>query len=120
MQTRSYREAKQSLINHSKNGWKYIDFFIISPEMFEELLAERDSIKGGRRILLEAGEKASYKGLFIKGSVFGYPVMVCEGFVDVYGVIPVQFHKAFEPYHQYYIERNISDQINEQLKDMKV
>jgi hypothetical protein len=115
MQTNLYREAKQSLVNNARHGWKYIDFFILSPQMFEALLQEKDTLKGGRRVLLEEGERISYKGVFINGSVFGYPVMVCKGFDEPYGVVCVQFQQAHEARHQHYIERNISDTINGSL-----
>ena len=77
MKTNNYEEAKAYFINNAHYGWKYIDCFVISENLYKTLKNDQ-SIKIGSRIELEEGIKNRNEHPRIKSTLNGYGIILRE------------------------------------------
>ena len=110
MQTNNYEEARRYFSNNAQHGWKHIESFIVSEQMFERML--KDGFPRGA--VIQLGKYADPRTLpRTNVRIKGYAIIVSNGYTETYGVTYILYEDEFKEGLMDLLARNISDQIDE-------
>lgn len=92
MQTNNYEEARRYFSNNAQFGWKHIESFIVSEQMFERML--KDDFPRGS--VIQLGKYADPRTLPRTNiRIKGYPIIVSSGYTETYGVTYIMYEDEF-------------------------
>ena len=92
MQTNNYEEARRYFSSNAQYGWKHIESFIVSEQMFERLL--KDDFPRGA--VIQLGKYADPRTLpRTNVRIKGYPIIVSNGYTLPYGVTYIMYKDEF-------------------------
>lgn len=93
MQTNNYEEARRYFNSNAQYGWKHIESFIVSEQMFERLL--KDDFPRGS--VIQLGKYADPRTLpRTNARIKGYPIIVSSGYTETYGVTYILYEDEFK------------------------
>ena len=105
MQTNNYEEARRYFSSNAQYGWKHIESFIVSEQMFERLL--KDDFPRGS--VIQLGKYADPRTLpRTNVRIKGYPIIVSSGYTDTYGVTYILYEDKFCKEIMGLLDKNIS------------
>ena len=105
MQTNNYEEARRYFSNNAQHGWKHIESFIVSEQMFERLL--KDDFPRGA--VIQLGKYADPRTLpRTNVRIKGYPIIVSNGYTVTYGVTYIVYEDDFNEEVMGLLGKNIS------------
>ena len=92
MQTNNYEEARRYFNNNAQHGWKHIESFIVSEQMFERML-KYDFPRGS---VIQLGKYADPRTLpRTNVRIKGYPIIVSSGYTLPFGVTYIMYKDEF-------------------------
>ena len=110
MQTNNYEEARKYFNNNAQYGWKHIESFIVSEQMFERML--KDDFPRGA--VIQLGKYADPRTLPRTNiRIKGYPIIVSSGYTETYGVTYILYEDEFKEELMDLLAHNISDQTDD-------
>ena len=113
MQTHDYEEARRYFSNNAQYGWKHIESFIVSEQMFERML--KDDFPRGS--VIQLGKYADPRTLPRTNiRIKGYPIIVSSGYALPFGVTYILYEDEFKDELLFLLSHNISDQIDNDFK----
>ena len=109
MQTNNYEEARRYFSNNAQHGWKHIESFIVSEQMFERML--KDDFPRGS--VIQLGNYADPRTLpRINVRIKGYPIIVSSGYTQTYGVAYILYEDEFKDEVMGLLRKNCSKSID--------
>ena len=105
MQTNNYEEARRYFSNNAQYGWKHIESFIVSEQMFERML--KDDFPRGS--VIQLGKHADPRMLpRTNVRIKGYPIIVSSGYTQTYGVTYIIYEDKFGEEVMRLLGKNVS------------
>jgi hypothetical protein len=105
MQTNNYEEARRYFANNAQHGWKHIESFIVSEQMFERML--KDDFPRGS--VIQLGKYADPRTLpRTNVRIKGYPIIVSSGYTETYGVTYIMYEDTFGEEVMRLLGKNVS------------
>ena len=105
MQTNNYEEARKYFNNNAQYGWKHIESFIVSEQMFERML--KDDFPRGS--VIQLGKYADPRTLpRTNARIKGYPIIVSSGYTETYGVTYIMYDDKFGEEMMGLLKSNVS------------
>ena len=109
MQTNNYEEARRYFSSNAQYGWKHIESFIVSKQMFERML--KDDFPRGS--VIQLGKYADPRTLpRTNVRIKGYPIIVSSGYTETYGVTYIMYEDKFGEEVMGLLSKNCSRSIN--------
>ena len=109
MQTNNYEEARRYFSTNAQYGWKHIESFIVSEQMFERML--KDDFPRGS--VIQLGKYADPRTLpRTNVRINGYPIIVSSGYTETYGVTYIMYEDVFGEEVMRLLGKNCSRSIN--------
>jgi len=106
MQTNNYEEARRYFSSNAQYGWKHIESFIVSEQMFERML--KDDFPRGS--VIQLGKYADPRTLpRTNVRIKGYPIIVSSGFTQTYGVTYILYEDTFKDEQMDLLAQNVSN-----------
>lgn len=106
MQTNNYEEARRYFSSNAQYGWKHIESFIVSEQMFERML--KDDFPRGS--VIQLGKYADPRTLpRTNVRIKGYPIIVSSGFTQTYGVTYILYEDELKDELMRLLEKNVSE-----------
>ena len=106
MQTNNYEEARKYFNNNAQYGWKHIESFIVSEQMFERML--KDDFPRGS--VIQLGKYADPRTLpRTNVRIKGYPIIVSSGYKKTYGVTYIMYEDEFNEDTLHLLSMNTSE-----------
>lgn len=107
MQTHDYEEARRYFSNNAQYGWKHIESFIVSEQMFEIML--KDNFPRGA--VIQLGKYADPRTLpRTNVRIKGNPIIVSSGYTLPYGVTFIMYEDGFGEEVMGLLGKNVSKQ----------
>ena len=105
MQTINYEEARRYFSSNAQYGWKHIESFIVSEQMFERML--KDDFPRGA--VIQLGKYADPRTLPRTNiRIKGYPIIVSSGYTETYGVTYILYEDEFKDELMGLLAQNVS------------
>ena len=105
MQTNNYEEAIRYFSSNAQYGWKHIESFIVSEQMFERML--KDDFPRGS--VIQLGKYADPRTLpRTNVRIKGYPIIVSSGYTETYGVTYILYEDEFKDEVMGLLRKNVS------------
>ena len=105
MQTNNYEEARRYFSSNAQYGWKLIESFIVSEQMFERML--KDDFPRGS--VIQLGKYADPRTLPRTNiCIKGYPIIVSSGYTETYGVTYILYEDEFKDELMGLLAQNVS------------
>lgn len=105
MQTNNYEEARRYFSSNAQYGWKHIESFIVSEQMFERML--KDDFPRGS--VIQLGKYADPRSLpRTNVRIKGYLIIVSSGYTETYGVTFITYEDEFNKESMHLLSMNIS------------
>ena len=105
MQTNNYEEARRYFNSNAQYGWKHIESFIVSEQMFERML--KDDFPRGA--VIQLGKYADPRTLPRTNiRIKGYPIIVSSGYTETYGVTYILYEDEFKDEVMGLLAQNVS------------
>ena len=107
MQTNNYEEARKYFNNNAQYGWKHIESFIVSEQMFERML--KDDFPRGA--VIQLGKYADPRTLPRTNiRIKGYPIIVSNRYTETYGVTYILYEDEFKDEVMGLLRKNVSEE----------
>lgn len=107
MRTVNYEDAKEYFINNARNGWKYIDCFVMDYKLYKAL-KEDNTIRIGSRIELEEGIKHRCLYPRIKAKLNGYGIILINPDFEEYSIDYIKYNSPIDELLTQLLNYNIS------------
>ena len=112
MQTNNYEEARRYFSSNAQYGWKHIESFIVSEQMFERML--KDDFPRGS--VIQLGKYADPRTLpRTNVRIKGYPIIVSSGYTLPFGVTYITYDDKFGEEIMGLLKSNVSNNLNVNL-----
>ncbi len=107
MQTNNYEEARRYFSSNAQYGWKHIESFIVSEQMYERML--KDDFPRGS--VIQLGKYADPRTLpRTNVRIKGYPIIVSSGYTKTYGVTYILYEDEFKDEVMGLLRKNVSEE----------
>ena len=108
MQTNTYEEARKYFYSNAQYGWKHIESFIVSKQMFERMLKD-DFPRGSVIQLGKYADPRTLRRTNVRNK--GYQIILSNGYTLPYGITYILYKDEFGEEVMGLLSMNISKSI---------